>query len=269
LAADRGVHVLCAGRDRDRIASTAREVAGGPVLLDLADLSSVRAAAADLPHVDAVVCNAGLQVLRGTTTTRDGFETTFQVNHLAHLALVDALLGRSAPPSTVVMIGSATHDPAIRTGTPDPVEDDDLDLLSRSGRQTESPRTAGMRRYVTSKLLIAATAAALARQHPGVHVTCFDPGMMPGTGLARDHAAPVRAVWSTALKGLRVLPFASSPAASARALAGLICKDPPLPPSGSYVNHRLQVVPASARARDVDYQDSVLRRSRRLLDTAR
>jgi NAD(P)-dependent dehydrogenase (short-subunit alcohol dehydrogenase family) len=238
-------------------------------MLDLGDLVGVRSATDRLPHVDVVVCNAGLQILRGPTTTGDGFEETFQVNHLSHVLLVDALLARPAPPRAVVLIGSATHDPAARTGTPDPVEDDDLDRLSRVEQDGEVRRTAGLRRYTTSKLLVAATAGALARERPDVHVTCFDPGMMPGTGLARQHPALVRALWSSALKGLRVLPFASSPAASGRALATLISQRPPAVESGCYVDHRLRVVDASSRARDTSYQDSVLRQSRLLLAPAR
>jgi len=236
-----------------------------PVALDLGDLAAVRAAVVRLPHVDAVACNAGLQLLHAATSTTDGFEETFQVNHLAHLALVDALLARAAPPRRVVFVGSATHDPAVRTGTPDPIESDDLASLARPGPDHESARTAGLRRYTTSKLLAVASAAALARERPDLHVSCFDPGLMPGTGLARQYPALVRVLWSTVFRGMAVLPFASSPAASGRALAALLCDETPPVPSGCYVDHRLRVVPASARARDLDYQDRVLRQSRQLL----
>lgn len=97
-----------------------------------------------------------------------------------------------------------------------------------------------------------------------MHVACFDPGLMPGTGLARQYPAPVRALWSSVLKALRVLPFASSPAASGRAFAALLCEEPSPVPSGSYVDHRLRVAAAAARARDTTYQDSVLRQTREL-----
>jgi NAD(P)-dependent dehydrogenase (short-subunit alcohol dehydrogenase family) len=49
-------------------------------------LSSVRAfgqgfiSREDLPPLRAIVCNAGLQVVGGTSYTEDGFETTFGVN---------------------------------------------------------------------------------------------------------------------------------------------------------------------------------------------
>ena len=264
-AAHHGAEVLCAGRDEDAVGAAAERVGGQPVLLDLADLTAVREVARRLPHVDAVACNAGLQVLRGPTWTPDGLEETFQVNHLAHVALVDALLARPDPPRRVVLLGSATHDPAVRTGTPDPDETDDLARLARPGPDAEPQRTAGLRRYTTSKLLAAATAAALARDRADVHVTCFDPGLMPGTGLARQYSAPLRLLWSTAFRALQVLPFASSPTASGRALAALLCAEPPPVASGAYVDHRLRATAASARARDTSYGDRVLERSRTLL----
>lgn len=264
-AGARGADVLCAGRDPAVVQATAGRLGAEPVVMDLADLGGVRAAVAGLPDVDAVVCNAGLQILRGPAVTPDGFEETFQVNHLAHVALVDALLARPTPPRRVVFIGSATHDPAVRTGTPDPLEDDDLGAAARPGTSGDSGRTDGMRRYATTKLLAAATAGALARERPEVDVFCFDPGLMPGTGLARQYPAPVRLLWSTAFRALQVLPFASSPAASGRALATLLCDRPPPVPSGAYVDHRLRAVDASARARDPGYQDGVLRQSRQLL----
>jgi hypothetical protein len=56
-----------------------------------------------------------LQIIDGQTFTEDGLEETFAVNHLA---LVDALLSRDRSLRRVVLVGSATHDPAVRTGPP-------------------------------------------------------------------------------------------------------------------------------------------------------
>ena len=85
------------------------------------------------------------------------------------------------------------------------------------------------------------------------------------TGLARQYPAVVRLLASTVLRGVALLPFASTPTASGRALAALLTDSPPPVPSGSYVDHRLRVVSPSARAADVTYQDAVLRQSRALL----
>jgi len=172
-----GVMVLCAGRDESTARAAAQRTGAQPVTLDLARLDDLRTAATRLPRVDVVACNAGLQILRGPTHTPDGFEETFQVNHLAHLALVDALLQRPTPPRRVAFVGSGTHDPAIRTGTPDPLTGT-LMSFARSEQDTEPARTAGLRRYTTSKLLAVATAAALARERPDVHV-CQGPWSSP------------------------------------------------------------------------------------------
>ena len=267
-ATDRGAHVLLAGRAADVVHRRAHELGAEPIVLDLGHLDGVRAAAAQLPAVDAVACVAGVQVVRGVSRTPDGLETTFQVNHLAHLVLVDALLARAAPPRRVALIGSATHDPAQPTGMPAPLECD-VATLAYSGDDGERAGTAGRRRYTTSKLLAAATAGALARERPDVHVTCFDPGLMPATGLARDYPLPARVLLRALAPAIELLPFAASPAASGRALARLLLDEPPPAPSGAYVDHRLRPVSASARARDPDFGDAVVRGSRALTAATR
>jgi hypothetical protein len=55
----------------------------------------------------------------------------------------------------------------------------------------------------------------------GVTVNAFDPGMMPGSGLARDYPALQRLAWRYLLPALRVLPGVRSTRASGRCLAAL------------------------------------------------
>jgi len=211
--------VLCAGRDAARTAQVAAEVGATPLTLDLASLTGVRRAVEALPMVDMLVCNAGVQVISGQSSTEDGLEETFAVNHLAHLALVDGLLSRDGSLRQVVLIGSATHDPAVRTGTPDPT-DAPVARLARPGPDTEPARTAGLRRYATTKQLAAATAAGLARERPDVHFATFDPGLMPGTGLARQYPPPLRLLWNTAFRGLWCCPSPPRRAAPPRPWSG-------------------------------------------------
>lgn len=82
----------------------------GPVqvrALDLADLSSVRAFARDLPgSVDLLVNNAGLS-LGPLSRTADGFELRFGTNHLGHFALTNLLLPRIR--ERVVTVASLGH----------------------------------------------------------------------------------------------------------------------------------------------------------------
>jgi NAD(P)-dependent dehydrogenase (short-subunit alcohol dehydrogenase family) len=84
------------------------------VELDLADLSSVAAAAAQmdgrLDHLDILVNNAGVMALPYRQTV-DGFEMQFGTNHLGHFALTARLLGLllSALAPRVVTVSSGMH----------------------------------------------------------------------------------------------------------------------------------------------------------------
>jgi NAD(P)-dependent dehydrogenase (short-subunit alcohol dehydrogenase family) len=85
------------------------------VVLDLADLASVRSVAAqiaaDHPRIDLLIANAAHQAGKERTTTADGFEMTFGVNHLGHallLALLDGPL-RAGAPNRVLIVASEAH----------------------------------------------------------------------------------------------------------------------------------------------------------------
>jgi protochlorophyllide reductase len=268
LAAARAVagraHVLLTGRDPERTARAAEAIGGTPVLVDLASLEDVRRVAADLPEVHVLACNAGLQLPGPLTLTADGFEETFQVNHLAHVALLDALLARGDRLRRVAFVGSATHDPAQRTGMPAP-PDVSVERLSRGGTDDEDDRHAGRRRYTASKLLATAIVPALARAHPELYAAGLDPGLMTGTGLARSYPAALARVYGALAPALALLPFASTPERSAAVLASLLFDDPPPAPSGAVLDHRGRPARRSARAADERFQDEVLRASRELL----
>ncbi len=61
--AARGATVIVAGRDPDAVRRTATRIGGEPLRLDLADLASVRRAAAEFadrhPRLDLLINNAG------------------------------------------------------------------------------------------------------------------------------------------------------------------------------------------------------------------
>lgn len=82
--------------------------------LDLADLSSVRAFAADLDRqgtvIDVLCNNAGVMAIP-YRRTEDGFEMQFGTNHLGHFALTGLLLDRllAAPSARVVTVSSNAH----------------------------------------------------------------------------------------------------------------------------------------------------------------
>ncbi|XP_065311201.1 retinol dehydrogenase 12-like isoform X4 [Dermacentor albipictus] len=91
-------------------ASTGRSVV--LMQLDLCSLNSVRQFArhvlATEPRLDVLILNAGMMSPPNREETEDGFEATFQANHLGHFLLTHLLLDllRKSKPSRVVVVGS-------------------------------------------------------------------------------------------------------------------------------------------------------------------
>jgi light-dependent protochlorophyllide reductase len=239
LAADPGWHVVVTGRDPQRTSAAATAAGAEPQLLDLGSLDDVRRFAAGLrggerPPLRALICNAGVQHVSPPepVLSRDGYEETFAVNHLGHFLLVALLLDQFLPPARVVVVSSGTHDPAQSTGVPSPRYTSAAELArSDAGWAAgDSPGTAGRRRYSTSKLcnLLFTYEAERRWGSHGITFNAFDPGLMPGTGLARDYPGYQRLAWRFLMP---VLTVASSkintPRQSARALARLVT-DPAL-----------------------------------------
>jgi NAD(P)-dependent dehydrogenase (short-subunit alcohol dehydrogenase family) len=229
--------------------------------LDLASLASVRTfarevAVRDLPPLRAVICNAGLQVVSGTTYTQDGFETTFGVNCLGHFLLVNLLLRQLVAPARIVFVSSDAHNPeSSRTfmsrmlGTTPPRYRDARALAwpeqyPDAQESNESPKVVGMRRYSTSKLCDIFYAYELARrlqsqgystpEHP-ITVNAFNPGPTPGTHLSRDAGAFRDFAWNVVFPRLRfAMPHMQNLDTSGKALARLVL-DPTLEDiSGKY-----------------------------------
>src|SRR6202045_4904253 len=178
---------------------------GGGMSPDLAAPTSVRAFAAELtkrlsagtiPPLHAVVCNAGVNPLNTKSTTADGFESTFGINHLGHFLLVNELLPALQSPARVVVVASGVHDPAQKAGVPVPAWNETAALAHGELGPTAASDKAfasGQRRYSTSKLANVYFTYALAHRLPsGITANAFDPGLMPGTGLMREAPAPFR-----------------------------------------------------------------------------
>jgi NAD(P)-dependent dehydrogenase (short-subunit alcohol dehydrogenase family) len=205
-------HVVVASRNEGRAQTAVDRLAAGAAAghtveamrLDLASLASVRRFAAELidrvesreiPPLQALVCNAGVQTGTNLTRTDDGFETTFAVNHLGHFLLVNELRPLLQAPSRVVVVSSDTHDPALKLG-PAPAWSD-AQALARGelapSASSDNAFVAGQRRYSTSKLANVYFTYGLARRLPaGVTANAFNPGMLLGTNLGRSLPAPVR-----------------------------------------------------------------------------
>jgi light-dependent protochlorophyllide reductase len=250
-AAGQGWSIVIAGRSQQKIAEAVEKlnatVPGSQVrglLLDLASLKSVREFVSEfqsqgLSPLRALVCNAGIQVISGTTCTEDGFETTFGVNHLGHFLLANLLLKNLVAPARIVVVSSDTHDPAQKTGMPVPQYVNAASLAFPEGKNNSSQPSddpmIGQRRYTTSKLcniyFTYELSRRLAKKDLSITANAFNPGLMPGTGLARDYTPIQRFIWNNVLPVIRPITryFMSinSVQDSGRALARLVL-DPAL-----------------------------------------
>jgi NAD(P)-dependent dehydrogenase (short-subunit alcohol dehydrogenase family) len=106
--AGQGAEVVLAVRNTAKGEDVARAMTGKVEVrrLDLADLSSVRAFAADLGPIDVLVNNAGVMAVPYALTV-DGFETQLATNHLGHFALTNLLLPTIT--DRVVVVSSDVH----------------------------------------------------------------------------------------------------------------------------------------------------------------
>ncbi len=198
-----GWHVWIASRNRAASEAAARHMHGKAEVLDvdLSSLDSVRALAREIEArnvpLKALVLNAGLQYLKGPKLTNEGLELTFASNHLGHFLLANLLLERLAAnsPARIVVVASGVHDPAMKTGVPVPqIGDFDELAVTGSGKRGEF---SGLRAYSNSKLCNVWFAYELARRVPPdkITVNAWEPGLVPGSGLARDYHPALRAIW--------------------------------------------------------------------------
>ena len=218
--AGRGAQLVLACRSAERARAVVEEVEAAPgpghavaVPLDLADLASVRACAAEVvargEPIHGLINNAGVAGVRGATV--QGFELAFGVNHLGHFLLTALLLdglGESAP-ARVVNVASKAHYGAK--------------ALEWEALQRPTRTRTGMAEYQVAKLCNVLFTRELARR--GTETVAVHPGVI-ASGIWRPVPWPLRSLATR---------FMGTPEAGARAtlqwttgVLGL--------PSGSYVD---------------------------------
>jgi NAD(P)-dependent dehydrogenase (short-subunit alcohol dehydrogenase family) len=215
---------------RKQLAAAGRAQVTTPAL-DLASLRSVAdflKARDQLPALDGVLLNAGMQAGTRLGFTVDGFESTFAVNHLAHYLLLKGLLEHLKPGAKVVWTTSGTHDPketaARMFGYRGARYSSVAQLAAGDYGKETSVAQACRDAYATSKLCNIVSARIFAERHPGVAMFhAFDPGLMPGTELARDMPRMAQWAWHHVMPRVAaIMPGTSTPARSAGLLVDLV-----------------------------------------------
>lgn len=254
VLADAGHHVIMACRSLERGESAAAGIrAKTPsaslevVALDLASLSSVRAAAAQLSktgraQISALVCNAGIQVVNGVQLSLDGYELTFATNHLGHFLLTQLLVDHIEEPGRIILVSSEVHQGPLKSmGFPAPHWEDPSVMADPDRSELTSSAKSGRIRYSTSKLANLYATYELARRvlPRRITVNAFDPGLMPGTQLDRDWPPRIQRVYRQLTPLLvRTVPGARSVQQSGADLAWLATAPEVAQTTGKYFSGR-------------------------------
>lgn len=239
--------------------------------LDLASLQSIRAfktTISKLPDtgISALVNNAGIQNVRETKYTKDGFEETFGVNHLGTLYLTLLLLPYLNNDARITFTASGTHDPKQKTGMPAP-EFTDVNLLAYPEKSVGKPLAVGQKRYTTSKLCNVMTAYELQNRlsDTDIHVNAFDPGLVPGTGLAKNYPPVLKFISDYVLKALILFhPNVHTAQNSGKRLANLAFADAYKNARGKYFEGEKEIK-SSADSYNKTYQAELWKSSIKLL----
>ena len=220
--AGRGAHTVLVGRDQGRLSAAVENVrvaAAGRTppayRCDFTRLDDVHVLVDHLrqryQRIDVLANNAG-GIVRGHSTTQDGYETTVQTNHLAGF-LLSNLLREQLRGGRIVNTSSDAH----RVGNIDP------------GDLKGAAKTGAWRAYGSAKQANVLFAAEATRRWPDILSTSFHPGL-------------VRTRFGAAL-GFNVLtrftPFIKTPEQGADTLVWLATAPPPhIVPGGYYVKRK-------------------------------
>ncbi|TVY15497.1 WW domain-containing oxidoreductase [Lachnellula arida] len=237
--------------------------------LDLSSLAKVRGFAESWPSksyppIISLILNAGTQSLGPLETNEDGYEKTFAVNHLGHALLFHLLAPYLDPKARIIVTASGTHNPVQtqKSGLPDAVYTTAADLAHPD---PASAHPKGMQRYNTSKLANILWTYALAR-HLGdaksaITANAFNPGLMPGTGLAREYNGISRFLWFHVLPYIipllkMVIPVVRSTEGSGEDLAWVAVSKEAAGVSGKYFDGRKETM-TSAASYETEKQDDL------------
>lgn len=239
--------------------------------LDTSSLASVKSFAAKVQEalaantLSGVALNAGVQVVSGDQYSVDGFELTFATNVLGHIALFEYLLPVLLPLAVIVSTASGTHDKDHKLAKPykffggyfSSVVEVAAGKLSKSNNKAQMGRD----RYATSKLCNILFTYAMARKYKndGPRFIAFDPGLMPGTELARDQPAPLRFAWKNILPtAAKMIDGASTTKRSGAMLAQLLVKKHFPTGTGLHVEFTGDEIPSSKISYDEAIQDELI-----------
>ncbi|WP_375002551.1 SDR family NAD(P)-dependent oxidoreductase [Aeromicrobium sp. CTD01-1L150] len=249
-----GHRVVVVGRTPEKTLAVADELSVDHYTADYSRLDDVRALAELLgsayPRIDVLANNAG-GVFGDPDKTEDGFEKTFQINHLAPFLLTTLLLDTLiASRATVIQTSSTGARLAGKV---------DIDDLNQD--RGYSP----IRAYGTAKLENILFTQELHRRYNdhGISAAAFHPGNVASSFGRQSESRVMRTI--TQNPGIRKLAFVT-PEKGADQLAWLATAEPGTDwQSGVYYENRTPAKRVNAQARDPRLARQLWERSEQLL----
>lgn len=274
VKADASNFVIAGARQPERADELRRAIPEKQLLVlkvDTSSLSSVKSFAAEVRHamasekLDGVALNAGIQIVSGDQYSADGFELTFATNVLGHIALFQYLQPVLSPEAIIVSTASGTHDKDHKLARPYKFYGGYFPSAEAVaiGKVSDSsdPGQLGRDRYATSKLCNILFTYAMARQfgERGRRFIAFDPGLMPGTELARDQPAAMRFAWKNILPtAAKLIDGASTAKRSGAMLAEIVLAQRFLSGTGLHVEFTGNEIPSSEISSNQLVQDALM-----------
>ncbi|PJE94469.1 hypothetical protein CUT44_30095 [Streptomyces carminius] len=248
-----GHSVVLVGRSPHKTRAVAREIGADHYCADFTRLDEVRALAAELDaacrRIDVLANNAG-GVFGDRTTTVDGFEMTFQINHLAPFLLTRLLMDKLAASGASVIQTSSVG--ARRAG---PLDIDDL-----SHERNYSP----VRAYTAAKLENILFTKELHRRyhHRGISAAAFHPGNVATSFGTRSGSRLMRFITTNPLTRAMLI----TPEKGATRLVWLASKQPGADwQSGTYFEKRKPAKRVNRQALDTEIARRLWERSEEMV----
>ncbi|GGH48786.1 SDR family NAD(P)-dependent oxidoreductase [Microbacterium album] len=248
-----GHRVVVVGRSPQKTAAVAREIGADHFLADFTELEQVRSLADELkaayPRIDVLANNAG-GVFGDPTKTVDGFERTFQINHLAPFLLTRLLMDTLVESRASVIQTSSTLQFARE------IDLDDLD---------HDKNFSPVRAYTAAKLENVLFTTELHRRFGarGISAASFYPGNVASSFGAQSESTLMRFIATNPITRRLML---ISPDRGADTLVWLAEAEPGRDwEPGRYFSKRKPITPQNRQALDADLARRFWDRSEQLL----
>jgi NAD(P)-dependent dehydrogenase (short-subunit alcohol dehydrogenase family) len=218
--------------------------------LDLSSFASVREFVTQFinkkyPPLKGIVCNAGISGEDVVTYTKDGIETTFQVNCISHFLLIHLLLQQLKPPARIIMVSSELHrnDGPMKAFLPNYTNAHELAFPNKEKADLKG---SGSIRYSTSKLCMVMYTHEFSKRfiNKGITINAYNPGLMPDTGLGGLNKKLFQKLFLKYILPLFVKEAMSTPERSGQLLANLVTSEKFETVTGKYFDRDKEIAPS-------------------------